>query len=293
MRRLIFHACDWKIRDIINELPKIKELGFNFIQISPITPVKQEGWENWIKYQPISFEIADEMKKLLEELCVKAEKLGIKIIVDIVLRHLAGDNHGNLIPHEKCDKSIVNRSDFWLPPRVGINAHDRDQCINYCWGMPSLNYYNEELQDIYIKHLDELINLGVYSFRLDMCKHYALPEEGCTFFTRVIGRYSDRFNYGECIDLEHYWLEKYSKYIAVLTEQFFHNDDKLVTWIESHDTFYNFKTTCHMSEEMRIREWDILLNTHKNTLWFSRPFDKIYEEEYWYNRLKEVNLKHI
>ena len=290
MRRLIFHACDWELNAVIENLPKIHNLGFNFIQISPITPVKQEGTENWIKYQPVSFNIQKDIRILLKKLCTEADKFGIKIVVDIVIRHLAGDNNGNLMPHELCDKEIVNRPDFWLPPIPGYNAHNRDECINRCWGMPSLNYYNEELQQIYIKFLDELIELGVYSFRLDMCKHYALPEEGCSFFTNVIGRYSDRFNYGECIDLEYYWLKKYSKYIAVLTEQMFDEDDKLVTWIESHDTFHTFKTTCKMSNDMRLNEWRILLSKHKNCLWFSRPYDSIYENEYWYNRLREINI---
>ena len=292
-KRIIFHACDWDLDAITENLPRIAGLGFNYIQTSPVTPVKQKGTENWIKYQPTGFTLDEDIKNKLRILCKDADKYGIKIVVDIVLRHLAGDDYGNLIPHWKCDPDIVNRKDFWLESRNGSNAHNRYECTKLCWGMPSLNYYNHDLQDVYIRHLDELISLGVHSFRLDMCKHYALPEEGCDFFERVFSRYSDRFNYGECIDLEHYWLEKYSKYIAVLTEQFFHNDDRLVTWIESHDTYHTFKTTCHMSEEMRLREWDILLNTHKNVLWFSRPFDKIYEEEYLYNRLREINLKHI
>lgn len=288
-KRIIFHACDWRIKDITNSLDIISNMGYNYIQTSPVTPTKEEGWENWIKYQPISFTLDDSVKKDLEELCKEANKRGIRIVVDIVLRHLAGDNYGNLIPHEKCDKTIVNNPNFWLPPIVGKNHKNRDELINKCWGMPSLNYYNQELQDIYINFLDELINLGVYSFRLDMCKHYALPEEGCNFFTRVIGRYSDRFNYGECIDVEHYWLEKYSKYINVLTEQFFNDDNKLVTWIESHDTYWTFKTTRHMSDEMRIREWEILLQSHNNVLWFSRPYDSLFNND----KIRELNKRYL
>ena len=286
-KRIIFHACDWDLDAITDNLETIADMGFNYIQTSPVTPVKQEGYENWIKYQPTDLRVEENTKAKLVRLCKEAEKYGIKIVVDVVLRHLAGKDDGSLYPHEKCNPDIVGRSDFWLPAYHGYNAHNRDECTKKCWGMPSLNYFNHDLQDIYIKFLDELIEYGVYSFRVDMAKHFALPEEGCDFWTRVFGRYADRFCYGECIDLEHYYLEMYSKYIAVLTEQMFNNDGRLVTWVESHDTYHFFKTTRHMSDDMRLREWDILLSSHDNVLWFSRPFDGLFGDP----RLKNINLK--
>lgn len=294
MKRFIFHASGWKLKDIESNLPKIANLHFNYIQISPVREHKDSGHEIWGWYQPYTLGLNDETKKDLTDLCREANKHGIKIVCDVVLRHLAGDDYGNLIPHPNCDSKIKDNPDFWFKDQWrGTNPKDRHHLIYGCWGMPTLNYFNHELQDIYIKFLDSLIECGVYSFRVDMCKHFALPEEGCDFFTRVIGRYSDRFNYGECIDTNQDLLNKYSKYINILTEQMFHDDSKLVTWIESHDTYHDFKTTCHMNEDMRLNEWDILLKSHNNVLWFHRPFDKIYEEKYYYNKLKEINEKYV
>lgn len=85
-------------------------MGFNYIQISPVTPTKNETkniW--WMLYQPTDFVIGNYLgdKKDLINLCEEAKKYNIKIIVDVVLRHLASDDYNSLLPHHK-DNSYIN-----------------------------------------------------------------------------------------------------------------------------------------------------------------------------------------
>ena len=65
----ILHFQSWQLKNIIKELPKVKEQGFDTIQISPVQPYKIEKRnvngkiENcffwWSVYQPLGFRIGN------------------------------------------------------------------------------------------------------------------------------------------------------------------------------------------------------------------------------------------
>lgn len=288
-RKIILQTLNWKITDIINNLSKIKDTGYTHIQISPVTPTKNEENQWYWLYQPTNFTIGNRLgtKEDLKELCKEAHKLGLKIVVDVVLRHLAGADSGELKPSHKCNPLITENKHFWLEPRNGNDYRNRYEETKLCWGMPSLDYSNQELQDLYVIFLDELVECGVDGFRYDMLKHFLLPEEGCNFLTRVCGRYKEKgiWQYGECIDTHKEMLDKYTQYVDVLSNWNCSDDNKLITWIESHDDFFTWKKTCHLSDEMRLNEWQILLQHHKNCIFFARPFDNVIFD----NRMKAIN----
>ena len=175
----ILHLFQWRINDIILELKTIKDQGFNAIQISPIQGTKDSGMEWWKLYQPINLKIGNEQigsKKDLINLIQEARKYNLKIIVDIVLRHVAGDESYPLKPHRNVDPELLQ---YLAEPIDGVNVdNDRWQCTRRCTGMPMLNYDDPELQKLYKRFLDELVFIGVDGFRLDQLKHYALPQEG-------------------------------------------------------------------------------------------------------------------
>lgn len=274
----ILHLFQWRINDIIPELKTIKNQGFDAIQISPIQGTKDSGMEWWKLYQPINLKIGNEQigsKKDLINLIQEARKYNIRIIVDIVLRHVAGDETYPLKPHRNVDPELLQ---YLAEPIDAVNIdNDRWQCTRRCTGMPMLNYDDPNLMKLYKRFLDELVFIGVDGFRLDQLKHYALPEEG----GKVIELFSKYNMYGEALNCSKELLNKYSKYMKVLTEGRPSDITKLVAKFESHDDYLELGLTKRMTDEMRLTEWDVLVNhlSGCDCLYYTRPFETLWKSE--------------
>ena len=274
----ILHLFQWRINDIIPELKTIKDQGFDAIQISPIQGTKDSGMEWWKLYQPINLKIGNEQigsKKDLINLIQEARKYNIRIIVDIVLRHVAGDESYPLKPHRNVDPELLQ---YLAEPIEAVNIdNDRWQCTRRCTGMPMLDYDNVKLRKLYRRFLDELVFIGVDGFRLDQLKHYALPEEG----GKALELFSRYNMYGEAINCSKELLNKYSKYMKVLTEGRPSDITKLVAKFESHDDYLDLGLTKRMTDEMRLTEWDILVNQLQgcDCLYYARPFETLWKSE--------------
>lgn len=292
-REIIIHMLTWRIRDIINELPNITTQGFTAIQISPIQPTKDNGYEWWKLYQPLDFTIGNSQigtKADLIELCTKANLLGIKIIVDVVLRHTAGKDTGELYPHNNVNPIILNNKSFWGEFRNISDHNNRWENNNLCEGVPVLNYNNEDLQNIYLSFLNDLVDCGVAGFRIDMGKHFSLPCEGGTFWTRVIKPFVDKglYIYSECIDLNDYFLKEYMNYTNVITNYYESIDEsKEVRYIESHDTNLSFHDTESMSDDDLVNGWEELSKGgNYSVLFFCRLWSNLWKD----SRIKDINL---
>ena len=274
----ILHLFQWRINDIIPELKTIKNQGFDAIQISPIQGTKDSGMEWWKLYQPINLKIGNEQigsKKDLINLIQEARKYNIRIVVDIVLRHVAGDESYPLKPHRNVDPELLP---YLAEPIDGVNIDsDRWQCTRRCTGMPMLNYDDPDLMKLYKRFLDELVFIGVDGFRLDQLKHYALPEEG----GKALELFSRYNMYGEALNCSTELLNKYSKYMKILTEGRPSNITKLVAKFETHDDYLEFGWTKRMTDEMRLTEWDILVNhlSGCDCLYYTRPFETLWKTE--------------
>ena len=282
----ILHLFQWRINDIIPELKTIKDQGFDAIQISPIQGTKDSGMEWWKLYQPINLKIGNEQigsKKDLINLIQEARKYNIRIIVDIVLRHVAGDESYPLKPHRNVDPELLQ---YLAEPIEAVNIdNDRWQCTRRCTGMPMLDYDNVKLRKLYRRFLDELVFIGVDGFRLDQLKHYALPEEG----GKALELFSRYNMYGEAINCSKELLNKYSKYMKVLTEGRPSDITKLVAKFESHDDYLDLGLTKKMSDEMRLTEWDILVNDLQgcDCLYYARPFETLWKSE----EMRKINRR--
>lgn len=262
----------------------MKEQGFDAIQISPIQPLKEEGQIPWyLFYQPINFSIGNQYgsREELIKLCKESKENNIKIIVDVVLNHVAGKDTGELIPSEKVDNDIKSNPDFFKESRNIINYENRREVIDLCIGLPCLRLDNYQLQDIIIKFLNELIDCGVDGFRFDAAKHIKLPSEGSDFWIRVLNKLKrrDLFNYAEVIFSPKEILEEYSKYVNVLTESEALNEDISVSFVESHDSYLEFCYTNKISSEDIIKKYKELCRRRKNTLFYARPFDNTWQRE--------------
>lgn len=281
---------EWKLTDIMDNLLKIKEQGFNAIQV---TPMQKNKFNNdipwWGYYQPIDFIIGNQIgtKEELKELCKRANEIEMTIIMDVVLNHVASDDFGNVIPHYKVNKDLVSREDFWKSSDRIYNWNDRNEVITKSMGLPSLNLKNHDLQDIIIKFLNEYIEYGVSGFRFDAAKNIETPLEGSDFWIRVIDSIKDKtdFNYAELIYTDKYIMDEYSKYVNVLTEGIISDEKKLITFFESHDTYNEFGFTRNMNYEMRLNEYRVLCKRFKNTIFYARPYDELW----FYDEIKNIN----
>ena len=282
----ILHLFQWRINDIIPELKTIKNQGFDAIQISPIQGTKDSGMEWWKLYQPINLKIGNEQigsKKDLINLIQEARKYNIRIIVDIVLRHVAGDETYPLKPHRNVDPELLP---YLAEPIDAVNIdNDRWQCTRRCTGMPMLNYDDSNLMKLYRRFLDELVFIGVDGFRLDQLKHYALPEEG----GKTLELFSRYNMYGEALNCSKELLNKYSKYMKVLTEGRPSDITKLVAKFESHDDYLELGLTKRMTDEMRLTEWDVLVNhlSGCDCLYYTRPFETLWKSE----EMRKINRR--
>lgn len=289
MREIILHCFQWRISDIIRILEKVKECGYTSIQVTPIQPCKK-GDEWWTYYQPLSFKIGNRSgtKQELTELCYKANKIGIKIIVDVVLRHLAGDESGKLIPSQTVDPELRDNPKFWTNAKNTVDYGNRNAIINGAFGLPMLNYNDLDLQNIYIKFLRELKNCGVGGFRIDMGKHFALESEGSYFWTRVFGEFGDMFNYAECIESSEDLLNRYTPFINVLTDRDATNQSRMVIYVMSHDTEESWGVTKNMDDKVITLKWELLLKNHKesNVLFYVRAYSDLWKME----NIKNINL---
>lgn len=288
MTRKIIHCFGWKLEDITKHLPQIHEAGFNWIQISPIQKGKfnviTDDW--WKLYQPYGYEIGNGTgtKEDLITLCAEAEKYGIKIAADILFRQLADGEDGWL--NELCDKDFINNYDYMLHERKGTNELNRYEACNCSWGLPPVNYYNYKVRHYkFYPLLDELVKCGVKGFRLDMGKHFSLPEEGCEFYREIKEIYSDIFIYSEVIFAKQDLLQKYAEYCSPLVADTDDWCDNSVRFFESHDTYLTFKSTCWMDDDSRLDKWMFLLSKYDNCLYYARSFDNTIFSE----RMKIIN----
>ncbi|WP_245237501.1 alpha-amylase family glycosyl hydrolase [Paenibacillus ihuae] len=310
---VIFHAWNWSFDNITKNLPAIAAAGFKSIQTSPIQPNKEaltEGSKWWILYQPTYFTIGNTQlgtRAQFKALCDEADKYGISIIVDVVANHTgnAGGGSDTYKPAGSVDPVLRNNSSFWHEARGVDNWNDRWQVTQWGIGLPDLNTSNQELQNIIINFLNDAISLGADGFRFDAAKHIELPDDvngaGSNFWTRVLGSLNNRSNlyiYGEVLQGGADRFADYANYLNLAAPTYGHNvrsavgfgstinvnsatsydasnvsPSKLVTWVESHDTFANdSKETTAMNDWQIKMGWSIIASRAQTTsLFFDRP----------------------
>ena len=300
----ILHCFDWKYTDIINELPNIKAAGFTAVQTSPAQPgggVDSNIW--YYLYQPLSFHADTNdlgTKEELQRLCTEAEEYGIKVVVDVVSNHLAGD-HTYITSDFKDSK-------YWRDTAIDFSGRKAD--IYNDIGMADIKSEDEEVYTAVKEYVEELKELGVDGIRWDTTKHIQLPTDGdnCQFWNAVTS-VDGIEHYGEILGLPNADTNRtgaaikkeYTKYMSVTDdtyckyirdafnngkvtdytgymtnlENYSVNADKLVYWAESHDTWSNNKDYGY-SNEMPQNVIDktyaiVTARSDATVLYFSRP----------------------
>ncbi|XFA98711.1 alpha-amylase family glycosyl hydrolase [Candidatus Izemoplasma sp. B36] len=318
----ILHAWNWSMTTIEEKLEDIAIAGFSSVQISPMQPQKDyygvASWGSswWKFYQPLGFSIATEehaigTKTQLESLCETADEYGIKIIVDVVVNHLAGGTSESLNPDViNFEPEIYNNSLF----HTGIGAvsdYSQEQVIKgYMAGFPDLQTENQTVQDAVLDLLKEYIDVGVDGFRFDAAKHVETPSDGeyasdfwptildgATQYAENSGK-TDLFFYGEILN-----TAGENRSYAYYTDMMLVTDNELskkirnaivykmperlsdlsysdgilsnqaVLWAESHDTYANSsQETTNISTDNINKAYVIAASRRDATaLYFARP----------------------
>ena len=309
---VILHCFDWKYNDIKAELPNIAKAGFTSVQTSPAQASVGSGVWYWL-YQPLGYYAATNDLGTVEELrslCQEAEdKYGIKVIVDVIANHLAGD-------HRNIQNDLKGWENWHQPDFKATNWCDRYHVTfgnigEGDVGLPDINTENGHVQKCVNDYLYSLKSLGVDGIRWDTAKHIALPSEGSNFWPAVTNQ--GLYHYGEILkgpdDREtgnEHLMKEYTNYISVTDNEYGKtlrnafcdgtvsrsyanwaargiSNDKLVYWGESHDTWANdtydkksWESTTHISQNIIDRTYAMVASRNDVTaLYFSRPSQNI------------------
>lgn len=309
---VIFHAWNWSFDTIKEKLPELAAAGYKSVQTSPIQGTKENtmtGSYWWVLYQPINFNIGNAQlgtREQFKQLCEEAEKYGISIIVDVVANHTGNAGGGTLqyTPAYNVEPSIRNNPNFWHEAKGVQNWNDRWQVTQWGIGLPDLNTSNQELQDKIIAFLNDAIALGADGFRFDAAKHIELPTDtyaSSNFWTRVLGSLNNKENiyiYGEVLQGGADAFSQYANYMDVTASYYgdhvrhavgFNSSknvntakdynasgvdaSKLVTWVETHDTYANDgNESTYMTEWQLKMGWAIVASRAQTiSLFFNRP----------------------
>ena len=313
----ILHCWCWNFNTIKENIPKIAEAGFSAVQTSPINEVLKghngglqiygtDGrW--YYHYQPTNYTIGNYQlgtEAEFKSMCETAHSYGVKVIVDVVANHTTtatSSVSGSL--------RYIQGGLYHNNGGIPSGSTDRyDMTQKNLQALPDCNTQNENYQNVISNYLKKCITDGADGFRFDAAKHIELPTDdesyASDFWPTVLDN-SSTFQYGEVLQSNNDHFTDYSKLMHVTASShggtirnYFKNNcktiaassfrgynssgvkgDRLVTWVESHDTYANEEDPTLPSlssfwltnDEIR-RGW-ALIGSRKNStsLFFNRP----------------------
>ncbi len=192
---VIYQAFNMPFQEIKNQLPELKADGFTYIQVSP--PERSNPSEEWwARYQPIDFTVLESPlgnENDLKELIDSAHEQDLKILVDVILNHMA-----NYPPYsDTLDYPRFSARDFH--PRSCINYSNCSEVtqgwLGFGCDLPDLNTESDYVRGELQNYLTSLLDLGVDGFRIDAIKH--IDERDMEQILDVVP--SDKYIYGEVV----------------------------------------------------------------------------------------------
>ena len=234
-RKIVFQAWMFKLNNIPVE--EIAKQGFTAIQTSPLQPIKEPIHDNldnaWAVYQPIGYTVGNGLgtEEDLKNLAERCHRNGLKLIVDVVFRHLANERGNDIyhaIPYEY--RHFYNESFINI-----TNWEDEYELTHKSLsGLPALDLENEIIINAQFNYLRQLKNCGVNGCRTDAFKHIIksyrvrLAEE-----LKKLGMFE--YSYGEMIYANANLQSNYNE-IPLYVNQSLNNGSQYGAII-SHDDF--------------------------------------------------------
>jgi len=256
-------------------------------------------------------------------MCDSARMYGVKVIVDVLPNHTAIDHKAvlpNLDNAVGGHENLYHANGF--KPITDYNDRTQCT-TGEMGGLPDVNTENPDFQYYYLQYVNDLINLGARGFRYDTAKHIGVPSDPLdpkakrnNFWDVVTGRESVKgltvlmpdslYIYGEVLQDKNVPEKEYGKYMDMTASAYGHSlrdalrahkvneklltdwehqltPDRLVTWVESHDTYCNAHESADMTDEQMRMGWVFLTaRQHGRPLFYSRPAGST-RENYWGN----------
>lgn len=258
-------------------------------------------------------------------MCAEADKYGIKIIVDVIPNHTTPDLDKVSPDLYKAagggKDDLYHANGFKEITQWG----NRYECTTgQMGGLPDVNTENPKFQKYFLNYLNDLIACGADGFRYDTAKHIGVPSdptdarsERNNFWPVVTGEesvdgvsLSDKsvFTYGEVLQGDNVPEAEYAKYMrmtassyggtlrgAVTGNNFSVNNisswqhatpGRLVTWVESHDTYCNAGESAGLTDEQIRLAWAVIGARKEGTpLFYSRPAGSNGKSNRWGNNV--------
>ena len=270
----ILHCWAWSFNTIKENLPQIAAAGYKAVQTSPVNKTrvpksKTEALKSssndagnwWYMYQPTDYTIGNYMlgtEEEFKELCEEAHKLGVKVVADIVANHCTSEY--NQI--SSTIKNVAGANTFHKVMQISDWSNREQVTQGHLTGLWDLNTQNESVQQMIVDYTKRVLADGADGFRFDAAKHIELPDDpgfGGNFWPTVLDNDAE-FQYGEIL-LGADRAADYAKLMKITAEGYGTNlraaltkktltaataknyrltgveDSKLVTWVESHDTY--------------------------------------------------------
>lgn len=318
----ILHAWSWSFNTIKDNLDAIKEAGYTSVQTSPINECKvgeDGGMElygdgKWYyHYQPTDYKIGNYQlgtEEEFKEMCAKANELGISIIVDVPLNHVSSDmtvvsdNIKNL-----CDEPFHDNGE------IASYSSRRQVTQGDLLGLHDLNTQDKAVQNYILEYLKSVIEAGASGFRFDAAKHVELPDDKDTFasdFWPTVLDNGAKFQYGEILQGENDRIDAYAEIMHVTASNYGEairraaggnmsisnlksygsskvDDDRFVTWVESHDNYCNDGSWEEYEESEIEFGWAIIAARAGGApLFFSRPAGSSADDQWGNNKIGEA-----
>lgn len=248
-------------------------------------------------------------------MCKAAEKLGIGVIVDVLPNHttprldqISDDFYKAVGGKEKLfhkgnERGIINWGD-----RLECTTYKMG-------GLPDVNTENPLFQDYFMKYMNDLIDCGADGFRFDTAKHIGLPDDPKDPYSKendfwliftglkpingeMLHNKENLFIYGEVLQGGNSREDAYSNFMGVTASNYgsvvrealknekmsakglldwknVAGEDKIVTWVESHDTYANHGESAGLLNYQLRCGWALIAARKGGTpLFFSRPKGK-------------------
>lgn len=262
-------------------------------------------------------------REQFKAMCDSAYKYGVKVIVDVLPNHTAIDHKAVLPGLDNAvggHENLYHANGF--TPITDYNDR-MQCTTGEMGGLPDVNTENPDFQYYYLQYVNDLINLGARGFRYDTAKHIGLPSDPLdpkskrnNFWDVATGREGVKglsllmpdslYIYGEVLQDKNTKEDEYAEYMDLTASAYGHvlrnalnagnynADDlaswhhvadprKLVTWVESHDTYCNAHESAGLSDEAIRMGWVFLTARDRGTpLFYSRPAGSS-RENYWGN----------
>lgn len=332
---VMLHCHTWPFKLIEQNLDEIASAGFNSIQVSPIqkirkpfpseiNPLPTGPW--YLLYQPVSFKRIGNYKlgaqTKFKSLCIAAHERGIKIIVDVVLNHIA-DTGIHVEKEEQLDKELQDRDLYHNIGTITDYNIGREITQGMLYTLPDLMTQNQIVQDMHANFLNKCIDLGADGFRFDAAKHIETDsyedsgkDYSGDYWTDVISQLKDRdklYLVGEVLHGGYNNVEAYMEHFDITASSFaqklrdaFSRKDlwnigedwetlnglpkaKSLAYIENHDDYEHRQVPYLDKYEDRIAANVYLIARNG---FATRVLDR-YEDDIWNDpRIKAINHFH-